>query len=188
MSKAQQMRWSRASVQPFLDVRTAVLSKTLKTPSATAIPTSVPRTMTTKQHRRRPDHPHDFACSLDPVVMAASAVTQLQTVVPREIGMTDHAVVTAILHDVSVPGTDGPSLFALLRAKLRQGVVVTVIYDSLGSADMPGAAFNAPRRRPCSPSTRPIPSRRAPADSSTNATIARPWWRTAAWPSWAAST
>ena len=30
MVKAQQMRWSRATVQPFLDVRTAVLNGTLK--------------------------------------------------------------------------------------------------------------------------------------------------------------
>ena len=29
MAKAQQMRWSRATVQPFLDVRTAVLNDTL---------------------------------------------------------------------------------------------------------------------------------------------------------------
>ena len=30
MAKAQQMRWSRATVQPFLDVRTAVLNGTLE--------------------------------------------------------------------------------------------------------------------------------------------------------------
>jgi hypothetical protein len=30
MSKAQQMRWSRATVQPFLDVRAAVLNDTLE--------------------------------------------------------------------------------------------------------------------------------------------------------------
>jgi hypothetical protein len=30
MTKAQQMRWSRATVQPFLDVRTAVLNCTLE--------------------------------------------------------------------------------------------------------------------------------------------------------------
>ena len=29
MAKRQQMRWSRATVQPFLDVRTAVLNDTL---------------------------------------------------------------------------------------------------------------------------------------------------------------
>ena len=50
-----------------------------------------------------------------------------------------------ILEDVTVPGTDGPSLFALLREKLRQGVAVTVIYDSLGSAGTPAAAFDALR-------------------------------------------
>ena len=30
MNKMQQMRWSRATVQPFLDVRTAVLNDTLE--------------------------------------------------------------------------------------------------------------------------------------------------------------
>ncbi len=30
MNKKQQMRWNRASVQPFLDVRTAVLNNTLE--------------------------------------------------------------------------------------------------------------------------------------------------------------
>ena len=30
MNKAQQMRWNRATVQPFLDVRTAVLNGTLE--------------------------------------------------------------------------------------------------------------------------------------------------------------
>ena len=30
MAKAQQMRWSRATVQPFLDVRTTVLNDTLE--------------------------------------------------------------------------------------------------------------------------------------------------------------
>ncbi len=29
MNKAQRMRWNRAAVQPFLDVRTAVLNGTL---------------------------------------------------------------------------------------------------------------------------------------------------------------
>jgi len=29
LNKAQQMRWNRATVQPFLDVRTAVLNGTL---------------------------------------------------------------------------------------------------------------------------------------------------------------
>lgn len=50
-----------------------------------------------------------------------------------------------ILEDVSVPGTDGLSLFALLREKLRQGVAVTILYDSLGSAGTPAAAFDALR-------------------------------------------
>jgi hypothetical protein len=30
MAKAQQMRWSRATLQPFLDVRTAVLNDALE--------------------------------------------------------------------------------------------------------------------------------------------------------------
>src|SRR3954468_15988555 len=30
LNKAQQMRWNRATVQPFLDVRTAVLNDTLE--------------------------------------------------------------------------------------------------------------------------------------------------------------
>ena len=30
MNKAQQMRWNRTTVQPFLDVRTAVLNDTLE--------------------------------------------------------------------------------------------------------------------------------------------------------------
>ncbi len=30
MNKKQQMRWNRASVQPFLDARTAVLNNTLE--------------------------------------------------------------------------------------------------------------------------------------------------------------
>ena len=30
MNKKQQMRWNRATVQPFLDVRTAVLNNTLE--------------------------------------------------------------------------------------------------------------------------------------------------------------
>jgi cardiolipin synthase len=47
-----------------------------------------------------------------------------------------------ILQDVSVPGTTGPSLFALLREKLRQGVTVTVIYDSIGSAATPSEKFD----------------------------------------------
>jgi cardiolipin synthase len=50
-----------------------------------------------------------------------------------------------ILEDVSVPGTAGPSLFALLREKLRQGVAVTAIYDSFGSAGTPMAAFDTLR-------------------------------------------
>jgi cardiolipin synthase len=50
-----------------------------------------------------------------------------------------------IFHDVNRPGSAGPSLFGLLREKLRQGVAVTVIYDSLGSADTPAADLDALR-------------------------------------------
>ncbi|TCZ66077.1 phospholipase D-like domain-containing protein [Roseicella aquatilis] len=51
-----------------------------------------------------------------------------------------------ILEDVRVPGTWGPSLFELLAAKLRQGVAVTLIHDSFGSAATPAEAFQALRR------------------------------------------
>lgn len=37
MSKTQQMRWNRMTVQPFLDVRTATLTARSKTPSVRAI-------------------------------------------------------------------------------------------------------------------------------------------------------
>lgn len=46
-----------------------------------------------------------------------------------------------ILEDVSLTGSPEPSLFDLLKQKLRQGVAVTIIYDSLGSADTPAAKF-----------------------------------------------
>ncbi len=50
-----------------------------------------------------------------------------------------------IFQDVGLPGATGPSLFGLLREKLRGGVAVTAIYDSIGSADTPAAALNALR-------------------------------------------
>ncbi len=50
-----------------------------------------------------------------------------------------------IFQDVSLPDAAGPSLFALLRDKLRQGVAVTVIYDSIGSADTSSAGLDALR-------------------------------------------
>ena len=50
-----------------------------------------------------------------------------------------------IFQDVDLPGSAGPSLFELLREKLRQGVVVTVIYDSIGSSDTPAEALEALR-------------------------------------------
>src|SRR3712207_6837043 len=48
-----------------------------------------------------------------------------------------------ILEDVVVPGTEGPSLFALLRDEARRGVAVTVVYDSIGSLGTPDAALGA---------------------------------------------
>ncbi len=50
-----------------------------------------------------------------------------------------------IFQDVSLPGSPGPSLFALLEEKLRRGVAVTVIYDSVGSADTSAEALDALR-------------------------------------------
>ncbi len=51
-----------------------------------------------------------------------------------------------IFQDVSLPGAaGGPSLFALLREKLRQGVAVTAIYDSIGSSHTSTAALEALR-------------------------------------------
>ena len=38
MNKKQQMRWNRATVQPFLDVRTAVLNETLEDASRRRYP------------------------------------------------------------------------------------------------------------------------------------------------------
>lgn len=51
-----------------------------------------------------------------------------------------------ILQDVRAPGMEGTSLFALLAAKLRQGVQVSLIHDGIGSLDTPDAAFEALRR------------------------------------------
>jgi hypothetical protein len=65
MNKKQQMRWNRATVLPFLDVRAAVLNDTLEEASAGAIPASVPRT-TTRQSQRQRNGPHRFAWSLGP--------------------------------------------------------------------------------------------------------------------------
>ena len=42
MNKAQQMRWNRATVQPFLDVRTAVLNDTLEDAFQQRCPNSRP--------------------------------------------------------------------------------------------------------------------------------------------------
>ncbi len=59
MAKAQQMRWSRATVPGFLNVRTAVLNDTLEDACAavTQVSGPGPRTTTTGSPRRRPDHP-----------------------------------------------------------------------------------------------------------------------------------
>jgi cardiolipin synthase len=46
-----------------------------------------------------------------------------------------------IFKDVGNPGGAGPSLFDLLRSKLGEGVAVTIIYDSIGSAGTPDAAL-----------------------------------------------
>ncbi len=50
-----------------------------------------------------------------------------------------------ILQDVKVPGTDGPSLFELLRRKLRHGVAANVIYDTFGSKDTPAEGLDSLR-------------------------------------------
>lgn len=50
-----------------------------------------------------------------------------------------------ILQDVRLSGGAGASLFDLLRAKLGQGVAVTIIHDSFGSSDTPAAALDALR-------------------------------------------
>jgi len=60
MNKKQQMRWSRTTVQPFLDVRTAVLNDTLEDASAIAILASGPPMMTTARRQPRRDHPPRF--------------------------------------------------------------------------------------------------------------------------------
>ena len=62
MAKAQQMRWSRGTVQPFLDVRAApVLNDTLEDAFRRRYPNSGPRTMTRPCQRR--DHAPEI-CAL----------------------------------------------------------------------------------------------------------------------------
>jgi hypothetical protein len=63
MNKKQQMRWNRMTVQPFLDVRTAVLDGTLKMSSLIAIPAFVPQTMSTARRLFHRNEPHSFTCS-----------------------------------------------------------------------------------------------------------------------------
>ena len=62
MNKKQQMRWNRTTVQPFLDLRTAVLNDTLGDAFAGAIPAFAPPT-TTRQPQQQRNEPHSFACS-----------------------------------------------------------------------------------------------------------------------------
>src|SRR5690606_5765360 len=56
--------------------------------------------------------------TIDPVVMAAAAVMRLQTIVSREIGMTDSAVVTVGALQAGSSGNIIPSE-ALLRLNVR---------------------------------------------------------------------
>ena len=56
MAKAQQMRWSKPTVQPFLEVRTAVPNDTLEHAFRRAIPASGPPTTTAGRQQRRRDH------------------------------------------------------------------------------------------------------------------------------------
>jgi hypothetical protein len=65
MNKAQQMRWNRATVQPFLDVRTAVLNGTLEDAFRRAIRASGPRTKVTRRQHKRRDHPPTILHALD---------------------------------------------------------------------------------------------------------------------------
>src|SRR4051794_23925164 len=63
MNKAQQMRWNRATVQPFLDVRTAVLNGTLEDAFRQRYPGFRPA----NDDQALPEaarSPHDFACPL----------------------------------------------------------------------------------------------------------------------------
>ena len=62
MNKKQQMRWNRATVQPFLDVRTAVLNDTLEDAFRRRYRGFRP-TNDKGQPQRPPNEPHGFACS-----------------------------------------------------------------------------------------------------------------------------
>ena len=61
LNKRQQMRWSRATVQPFLDVRTAVLNDTLEDAFRHRYPGFQPANDDHNAEQR--DHPHRFVCS-----------------------------------------------------------------------------------------------------------------------------
>jgi hypothetical protein len=62
MNKKQQMRWSRTTVQPFVDVRTAVLNETLEDAFRHRYPGFGPPTIIKLDQRPR-DLPQDFAWS-----------------------------------------------------------------------------------------------------------------------------
>ena len=62
MNKKQQMRWNRATVQPFLDVRTAVLNDTLEDAFRHRYPGFRPANNDEASHWRR-NEPHRIACS-----------------------------------------------------------------------------------------------------------------------------
>ena len=56
MTKKQQMRWNRVTVQPFLDVRTAVLNGALKDAFRRRHPDFRPANMTAGRQQRQRDH------------------------------------------------------------------------------------------------------------------------------------
>src|SRR4029453_18889496 len=62
MNKAQQMRWNRATVQPFLDVRTAVLNGTLEDAFRQRYPGFRPAN-DDRATAAAAGPPHDFSCS-----------------------------------------------------------------------------------------------------------------------------
>jgi hypothetical protein len=55
LNKAQQMRWNRATVQPFLDVRAAVLNSTLEDAFRQRNPGLVLRFRIDDQNRSSPE-------------------------------------------------------------------------------------------------------------------------------------
>ena len=63
MNKKQQMRWNRTTVQPFLDVRTAVLNERLEDAFRYRYPSFRSPSTMIKLDQRLCDVPQDFACS-----------------------------------------------------------------------------------------------------------------------------